>query len=219
MTRPSVLVPLQAEIASSYRPARHASYPRPENVGQKTMPVFRFSSSSVSRSDRANSSQSAATVLQAGPKQKRRACKPGSVPWAPAVPTVMHHLSGPAVAGRLLQPTRRLEPRSRRRSWTGRPPAARLCSWRGLPCRRCCQRRGGLLPHLFTLTGGRPLRERRRQSVFCGTLCPRRCQAPRPGHYPAPCPSGARTFLHAVRPSARCGADGRPAAMRRSASR
>jgi len=27
-----------------------------------------------------------------------------------------------------------------------------LCSWRGLPCPRCCQRSGGLLPHRFTLT-------------------------------------------------------------------
>ena len=26
------------------------------------------------------------------------------------------------------------------------------CSRWGLPCRPCCQRRGGLLPHLFTLT-------------------------------------------------------------------
>ena len=26
------------------------------------------------------------------------------------------------------------------------------CSWWGLPCRRCCQQRGGLLPHRFTLT-------------------------------------------------------------------
>ena len=28
----------------------------------------------------------------------------------------------------------------------------RSCSRWGLPCRRCCQRRGGLLPHRFTLT-------------------------------------------------------------------
>jgi len=31
-------------------------------------------------------------------------------------------------------------------------PAAWSCSWRGLPCHRCHQRRGGLLPHHFTLT-------------------------------------------------------------------
>ncbi|AGB71663.1 hypothetical protein RTCIAT899_CH11410 [Rhizobium tropici CIAT 899] len=28
----------------------------------------------------------------------------------------------------------------------------RFCSRWGFPCRRCCQRRGGLLPHPFTLT-------------------------------------------------------------------
>jgi len=43
------------------------------------------------------------------------------------------------------------------RHWTGRPAAAWLCSWRGLPTvllylRYCCQYRGGLLPHPFTLT-------------------------------------------------------------------
>jgi len=27
------------------------------------------------------------------------------------------------------------------------------CTSRGLPCPRCCHRGGGLLPHLFTLTG------------------------------------------------------------------
>ena len=178
MTRPSVLVPLQAEIASSCRPACHASYPRPENVGQKTMPVFRFSSSSVSRSDRANSSQATRTVLQAGPKQKRRACKPGSVPRAPVAPTIVHHLSGPAVAGRLLQPTRRLE----FDSWTGRPPAARLCSWRGLPCRRRRRRRGGLLPHLFTLTGRRTAQPQATGSMFSVALSVRvACRRRGPG--------------------------------------
>jgi len=43
---------------------------------------------------------------------------------------------------------------------------------------------------------------RRRQYVFCGTFCPRRPRAPRPGRYPAPCPLGARTFLR------RCGPEG-----------
>lgn len=114
-------------------------------------------------------------------------------------PTGAHHLSRPAVTGRLVQPTRRLEGHS----WTGRPPAARLCSWRGLPCRRCRQRRGGLLPHLFTLTGRRSAEPaRRRQYVFCGTVCPRRRPTPRPGRYPAPCPYGARTFLRRCGPGA-----------------
>ena len=43
--------------------------------------------------------------------------------------------------------------------WTNDGPAGSLrrtvpirsCSWRGLPCRPCCQRRGALLPHPFTL--------------------------------------------------------------------
>ena len=43
---------------------------------------------------------------------------------------------------------------------------------------------------------------RHRQYVFCGTFCPRRPRATRPGRYPAPCPDGARTFLH------RCGPQG-----------
>jgi len=33
------------------------------------------------------------------------------------------------------------------------------CTSRGLPCPRCCHRGGGLLPHLFTLTGDRTIRD------------------------------------------------------------
>ena len=56
------------------------------------------------------------------------------------------------------------------------------CSDWGLPCRRCCQRRGGLLPHPFTLTRRR-LRALGR-FAFC---CPvRRLAAPR--RYLAVCP-------------------------------
>jgi hypothetical protein len=47
------------------------------------------------------------------------------------------------------------------------------CSDWGLPCRRCCQRRGGLLPHRFTLTRRLPAG----RSVFCGPV--RRLSAPR----------------------------------------
>jgi hypothetical protein len=47
------------------------------------------------------------------------------------------------------------------------------CSDWGLPCRRCCQRRGGLLPHRFTLTRRLPAW----RSVFCGPV--RRLPAPR----------------------------------------
>ena len=54
------------------------------------------------------------------------------------------HSSGPAVACRLEQPTReQREPRYRPPIWS--------CSGWGLPCRFCCQKRGGLLPHRFTI--------------------------------------------------------------------
>ncbi len=75
------------------------------------------------------------------------------------------------------------------------------CSRWGLPCHRCCQRRGGLLPHRFTLTTDR----NPRRSDFCGAF--RRVSPP--GRYPAPLPCGVRTFLSgpqapaAIRPSAR----------------
>lgn len=62
----------------------------------------------------------------------------------------------------------------------------RSCSRWGLPCRRCYQRRGGLLPHPFTLTPAKPER-----FAFCGTF-PKVALA---GRYPAPCLHGARTFL------------------------
>ncbi len=55
------------------------------------------------------------------------------------------------------QPGRRIEnlPAS---SSLDDPPAApiRSCSRWGLPCRPCCQGRGALLPHRFTLTPGTP---------------------------------------------------------------
>ncbi len=47
------------------------------------------------------------------------------------------------------------------------------CSDWGLPCHRCCQRCGGLLPHRFTLT----LCLRSGRFVFCGPV--RRLAAPR----------------------------------------
>src|SRR2546430_8291996 len=64
------------------------------------------------------------------------------------------------------------------------------CSDRGLPCRACCQARGGLLPHLFTLTLWRKGR-----SVFCGPF--RRLAAPR--RYLAVCPTelGLSSARHA----------------------
>ena len=90
------------------------------------------------------------------------------------------HLSGMAVANHLVRPTRS----------SNDPGRVSLliwpCSDRGLPCRACCQTRGGLLPHLFTLTlwiQGR--------SVLCGPVpSPLGAQA-----LPGGLPCGARTFL------------------------
>ena len=90
------------------------------------------------------------------------------------------HLSGMAVASHLVRPTRS----------SNDPGRVSLliwpCSDRGLPCHACYQTRGGLLPHLFTLTlwiQGR--------SVLCGPVpSPRGAQA-----LPGGLPCGARTFL------------------------
>ncbi len=60
------------------------------------------------------------------------------------------------------------------------------CSRWGLPCRSCCQSRGGLLPHRFTLTPDLPGR-----FVLCGAF-PGVTPA---GRYPAPLFCGVRTFL------------------------
>jgi hypothetical protein len=62
----------------------------------------------------------------------------------------------------------------------------RSCSRWGLPCRLRCRKRGGLLPHPFTLTAAMP-----RRFALCGTF-PKVALA---GCYPAPCLHGARTFL------------------------
>ena len=61
------------------------------------------------------------------------------------------HSSGASVAGHLMQPTRTA---AQKPAWGQRPRAVPIwfCSRWGLPCRHCCQRRGALLPHPFTLT-------------------------------------------------------------------
>ena len=90
------------------------------------------------------------------------------------------HLSGMTVASHLVRPTRS----------SNDPGRVSLliwpCSDRGLPCHACYQARGGLLPHLFTLTlwiQGR--------SVLCGPVpSPLGAQA-----LPGGLPCGARTFL------------------------
>ena len=81
----------------------------------------------------------------------------------------------------------------------------RSCSRWGLPCRSCCQSRGGLLPHPFTLAAPSPEGAGGR-FAFCGTF-PGVAPA---GRYPAPCFHGARTFLTRSL-SALAGAAARPA--------
>jgi hypothetical protein len=81
----------------------------------------------------------------------------------------------------------------------------RSCSRCGLPCRSCCQARGGLLPHPFTLAAPSP-EGHGGWFAFCGTfpgVAPAGC-------YPAPCFHGARTFLTRSL-SAVAGAAARPA--------
>ncbi len=68
---------------------------------------------------------------------RKSACKPGSVENS--------HSSGRRVTATLERPTREQRgPRQCSPIWS--------CSGWGLPCHRCYQRRGALLPHLFTLT-------------------------------------------------------------------
>jgi hypothetical protein len=109
------------------------------------------------------------------------------------------HSSGTSVAGRLKQPTRATRPGDRPRNACAlRIAPIRSCSRRGLPCRRRCRRRGALLPHLFTLTGRRPLQVALRRFALCGAV-PGVAPA---GRYPAPCLRGARTFLRLMKATA-----------------
>ena len=97
--------------------------------------------------------------------RREPAGKPGSV--------VDSHSSGMHVTAHLKQPTREpCGPHDRSPIWS--------CSGWGFPCHVCCQTRGALLPHHFTLTGSEELR----RYIFCGTF--RRLTPPR--YYLAPCP-------------------------------
>ena len=102
------------------------------------------------------------------------------------------HSSGPTLAGRFSRPTRIPQPYDRPTGLLRRGVPIRSCSWRGLPCRPCYQRRGGLLPHPFTLSPDRGPR----WFAFCGAIPG---LAPG-GRYPPPCRRGARTFLDAEAP-------------------
>ena len=83
------------------------------------------------------------------------ACKPGSVRLRPR-PERGSHSSGTTLARRLMQPTRMTGPETGWSACARRVIPIRFCSRWGLPCRRCHQRRGGLLPHPFTLTRSEP---------------------------------------------------------------
>jgi len=138
-----------------------------------------------------------------------RACKPDSVPFTRYV----CHLRR-----RRLRENAAIIPlgRASRRDSSSLPegsnepgelsPPIWPCTTRGFPCLRCCQRSGGLLPHLFTLTGARsPIRRRpaglparyhraaRNGGLsFCGTIRKQQHKLssalPLPWRYQARCP-------------------------------
>jgi len=64
------------------------------------------------------------------------------------------HSSNPCVAARFKQPTRTSRDETSLPNH-GREAPIWPCSGWGLPCERCCQRPGALLPHPFTLTPDR----------------------------------------------------------------
>ena len=112
-------------------------------------------------------------------------CKPGSVPAAKRGMTI--HLGRPLPNASRDRPGRRRENNARPLTRPVVPTWS--CSRWGLPCRCRYRQRGALLPHPFTLAGGRERPGRR--SPLCGTV-PGVAPA---GRYPAPCFRGARTFL------------------------
>ncbi len=130
---------------------------------------------------------------------RQPACKPGSV-QAPGAASPKR-LRWPFIWDAHCWTPRATDPggwagNGPRRIWSpacARPAPIWFCSRWGLPCQACCQARGALLPHPFTLTRHRsspgPLECWR--FAFCGTF-PGVAPA---GRYPAPCFHGARTFL------------------------
>jgi len=100
------------------------------------------------------------------------------------------HSSSPIIAERVQQPTR--EPH------TGRVNRSPIwpCSVRGFACRRCCHRRGALLPHLFTIACLAA------SAVYFLCHCPSgRPDRPLTGALPC----GVRTFLPPSPACANCG--------------
>ena len=115
---------------------------RPQKTGDQT-------ASSSAKRDRPKEIPASSSATRDRPRKKcQTACKPGSVPPEGGD----DHSSGPPIAGRFSRPTRTsgaVNPAKR----TSRDVPIWSCSRRGLPCRRRCRRRGGLLPHPFTLAG------------------------------------------------------------------
>jgi hypothetical protein len=89
-------------------------------------------------------------VWPAARRSCQPACKPGSVWRSPSATAI--HLGRPSLDASCNQPGQRRGPRP---ALPANPPRhaapIRSCSRWGLPCHLCCQRRGALLPHPFTL--------------------------------------------------------------------
>ena len=88
------------------------------------------------------------------PKLRDSARRPISRVLSSSRRTMDGHSSGTSVTGRLARPTRK----AMRKPIRGPKPQAfpiRSCSRWGLPCHARHRARGALLPHPFTLTGGR----------------------------------------------------------------
>jgi len=86
-----------------------------------------------------------------GARMDQTACKPGSVPPEPKLRHWRSFLwTAPRGTVLATYPDRSGLRQPYPHRWRRTVPI-RSCSWRGLPCRPCCQARGGLLPHPFTL--------------------------------------------------------------------
>jgi len=90
----------------------------------------------------------------------------------------------------------------------GHPSPVLSCTTRGLPCRSGCPRRGGLLPHHFTLACAL-LAQGHRRCVFCGTF--------RPGssRFPSPAFAGRATLRCPDFPQSALASGPRPSGERR----
>ena len=148
-------------------------------------------------------------VLYRGRRRRPRFCGAPLLRGCRDTCTVRTIYLGPAVTGRLVQPTRRA--------------GASLLDGPSTCCSALLLARFTVPPPLpatrWALTPPfHPHRRRTAQpraagSMFsCGTVCPQRRRAPQPGRYPAPCPYGARTFLRRSDPGGPSGG-GAPARL------